>query len=775
MSDTLPPADRLRFKPYKGPAAGWGALRAVTDHWFESKQPFKNLYAMVKTNQSNGFDCPGCAWGESPESGMIKFCENGAKAVNWEATSRRVDAAFFEKYSVTELLQQDDYWLEFQGRITEPMVYDRRTDHYKPMGWEDAFALIARHLNGLESPNQASFYTSGRASNEAAYLYQLFVRAFGTNNFPDCSNMCHEASGVALIESIGTGKGTVTFADFDKADALFLFGQNPGTNHPRMLEPIRDAVKRGAQVAVFNPLKERGLERFQAPQDPLEMLTQTSSPLNTAYFRPALGGDMAAVRGMVKWLLQWDREALASGGEAVFDHDFIAQHTDGMEQYLAMVDATSWEQIEAQSGISRDILEQAARIHRDSKRVIICWAMGITQHKHSVATVQEIANLQLLRGQFGEGAGLCPVRGHSNVQGDRTVGIADEPPAALLDALEKRFGFTPPREPGYNVITTLQAMVAGKIKVFLALGGNFAQATPDTARTHEALGSCELTVQISTKLNRSHLICGNEALILPCLGRTDIDEQADGPQGVTVEDSFSMVHLSHGQLRPLSKQMRSEPAIIAGIAEATLGKTPVDWRALVENYDRIRDLIQDTIPGFDDFNARLKTPGGFYLGNPVRDRQWHTESGRAQLVSHALPATLVDAETLASGAKPDLVLQTLRSHDQYNTTIYGLHDRYRGVHGGRKVVFVNRADLERLGFQHGDKVDVVSLWRDGEERRVSDFTLLEYDVPAGQAAAYYPETNPLVPMDSYGDGSFTPTSKLIAIRLEKSSAPARIA
>ncbi|KYZ85919.1 CbbBc protein [Alcanivorax sp. KX64203] len=775
MSDTLPPADRLRFKPYKGPAAGWGALRAVTDHWFESKQPFKNLYAMVKTNQSNGFDCPGCAWGESPESGMIKFCENGAKAVNWEATSRRVDAAFFEKYSVTELLQQDDYWLEFQGRITEPMVYDRRTDHYKPMGWEDAFALIARHLNGLESPNQASFYTSGRASNEAAYLYQLFVRAFGTNNFPDCSNMCHEASGVALIESIGTGKGTVTFADFDKADALFLFGQNPGTNHPRMLEPIRDAVKRGAQVAVFNPLKERGLERFQAPQDPLEMLTQSSSPLNTAYFRPALGGDMAAVRGMVKWLLQWDREAQASGGEAVFDHDFIAQHTDGMEQYLAMVDTTSWERIEAQSGISRDILEQAARIHRDSKRVIICWAMGITQHKHSVATVQEIANLQLLRGQFGEGAGLCPVRGHSNVQGDRTVGIADEPPAALLDALEKRFGFTPPREPGYNVITTLQAMVAGKIKVFLALGGNFAQATPDTARTHEALGSCELTVQISTKLNRSHLICGNEALILPCLGRTDIDEQADGPQGVTVEDSFSMVHLSHGQLRPLSKQMRSEPAIIAGIAEATLGKTPVDWSALVENYDRIRDLIQDTIPGFDDFNARLKTPGGFYLGNPARDRQWHTESGRAQLVSHALPATLVDAETLASGAKPDLVLQTLRSHDQYNTTIYGLHDRYRGVHGGRKVVFINRADLERLGFQHGDKVDVVSLWRDSEERRVSDFTLLEYDVPAGQAAAYYPETNPLVPMDSYGDGSFTPTSKLIAIRLEKSRAPKRIA
>ncbi|UWN50751.1 putative oxidoreductase [Alcanivorax sp. ALC70] len=505
------------------------------------------------------------------------------------------------------------------------------------------------------------------------------------------------------------------------------------------------------------------------------MLTGGSSPLNTAYFRPALGGDMAAVRGMVKWLLQWDREALESGGEPVFDHAFIAEHTDGMDDYLAEVDATSWERIETQSGLSRGVIEHAARIHRDSKRVIICWAMGITQHKHSVPTIQEIANLQLLRGQFGEGAGLCPVRGHSNVQGDRTVGIADEPPAALLDALEKRFGFQPPREPGYNVITTLRAMVARKLKVFLALGGNFAQATPDTPRTHEALRSCDLTVQISTKLNRSHLVCGTEALILPCLGRTDIDRQAAGPQGVTVEDSFSMVHISHGQLKPLSEQMRSEPAIIAGIAEATLGKAPVDWSDLVADYDRIRDLIQDTIPGFENFNERLKHPGGFYLGNPARDRQWHTASGRARLARNPLPGSLVDDAILARGEEPDLVLQTLRSHDQYNTTVYGLHDRYRGVHGERKVVFANRADIQRLGFRPGDKIDLVSLWRDGVERRVSDFTLLEYDVPAGQAAAYYPETNPLVPMDSYGDGSFTPTSKLIAIRLEKNSAPARIA
>lgn len=768
-------ATPLRFTPYTGPAAGWGALRAVTDHWFESRQPLKNFYAMLKTNQNSGFDCPGCAWGDDPQARMIRFCENGAKAVNWEATSRRVGAAFFEKYSVSELLKQDDYWLEFQGRLTEPMVYDRQSDHYKPIHWDDAFALVARHLNNLDSPDQAAFYTSGRAGNEVAFLYQLFGRAFGTNNFPDCSNMCHEASGVALGQSIGTGKGTVTYTDFEKADALFLLGQNPGTNHPRMLETIRNAIKRGAQVAVFNPLRERGLERFQAPQNPLEMLTQTSSPLNTAYFRPALGGDMAAVRGMVKWLLQWDREATANQQKPIFDHDFIARNTEGMDDYLAQVDATPWEQIEAQSGLSRESLEQAAAIHRDSDKVIICWAMGITQHQYSVSTIQEIANLQLLRGQFGDGAGVCPVRGHSNVQGDRTMGIADRPPAALLDALEKRFAFTPPREPGYNVVTTLLAMVAHKIKVFVALGGNFAQATPDTSRTHEALRHCDLTVQISTKLNRSHLVCGDEALILPCLGRTDIDHQADGPQGVTVEDSFSMVHLSHGRLEPLSRQMRSEPAIIAGIAEATLGKTPVDWSALVENYDRIRELIQDCIPGFDDFNQRLKHPGGFYLGNAAREHQWRTASGKAQLVSNPLPETLVDAATLASGARPDLVLQTLRSHDQYNTTIYGLHDRYRGVHGGRKVVFVNRSDIQRLGHQPGDKVDLISLWRDGEERRISDFTLLEYDIPSGQAAAYYPETNPLVPMDSYGKGSFTPTSKLIAIRLEKSTSPPRIA
>ncbi|MGQ7816770.1 FdhF/YdeP family oxidoreductase [Metapseudomonas furukawaii] len=771
---SLQPVDP-RYKPYKGAAAGWGALKSVTRFWLDSKQPFKNLRALLKTNQNGGFDCPGCAWGDSPEDGRIKFCENGAKAVNWEATKRRVDAAFFARYSVTQLREQSDYWLEYQGRLTQPMRYDRASDHYVPVSWDEAFSLVARHLNALESPHQAEFYTSGRASNEAAYLYQLFVRAFGTNNFPDCSNMCHEASGVGLGLSVGVGKGSVTFHDFEHADAIFVFGQNPGTNHPRMLEPLREAVKRGAQVVCFNPLKERGLERFQHPQHALEMLSNGSRPLNTAFFRPALGGDMAALRGMAKFLLQWEREARAQGADPVFDHAFIAEHTDGVEAYLAEVDATPWAQIQQQSGLDLAEIETAARLYRNADKVIICWAMGITQHRHSVPTIQEIVNLQLLRGNVGRpGAGLCPVRGHSNVQGDRTMGINDRPPAALLDALEGRFGFKVPRQDGHNTVEAINAMLRGEARVFIGLGGNFAQATPDSARTHAALGNCALTVQISTKLNRSHLTVGEDALILPCLGRTDIDRQAEGPQAVTVEDSFSMIHASYGQLEPSSREMRSEPAIIAGIAKATLGDHPVDWEALVAHYDRIRELIADTIPGFADFNARLRNPGGFYLGNSASARRWDTASGRANFAAHRLPDDLVHEKVRSTGQEPHLILQTLRSHDQYNTTIYGLDDRYRGVRGQREVVFANEADIRRLGFEPGQKVDLVGLWDDGVERRVAGFSLLAFDIPAGQAAAYYPETNPLVPLESYGDGSYTPTSKFVAIRLEAARDSGRI-
>ncbi|MGE8409767.1 MAG: FdhF/YdeP family oxidoreductase [Pseudomonas sp.] len=764
-----------RYKPYHGAAGGWGALRSVAQAWIGSDNALKNIRALLKTNQNGGFDCPGCAWGDSPESGMVKFCENGAKAVNWEATKRRVDPAFFARHSISSLLAQSDYWLEYQGRLTDPMVYDPASDRYKPISWDDAFALIASHLKGLQSPDQAEFYTSGRASNEAAYLYQLFVRAYGTNNFPDCSNMCHEASGVALGQSVGVGKGTVTFDDFEHAEAIFVWGQNPGTNHPRMLEPLREAVKRGAQVVCINPLKERGLERFQHPQHPIEMLTNGDRPTNTAYFRPALGGDMAMMRGMAKFLLQWEREAQASGAEPVFDHAFIAEHTAAVDDYLAMVDASDWAQIVTQSGLSLADIEQAARMYVKARKVIMCWAMGITQHRHSVATIQEIANLMLLRGNLGQpGAGLCPVRGHSNVQGDRTMGINERPPVALLDSLERHFGFTVPRHNGHNTVEAIHAMLEGRAKVFIGLGGNFAQATPDTERTAQALRNCDLTVQISTKLNRSHLIHGKQALILPCLGRTDIDQQGEGPQAVTVEDSFSMVHASNGQLRPLSRHMRSEPAVIAGIAAATLGSHPVDWNWMIADYGRIRDLIAHTIPGFDQFNERLLNPGGFYLGNSAGQRLWKTASGKANFKANRLLDDLLHEGVRASGQVPDLIMQSMRSHDQYNTTIYGLDDRYRGVRGQRDVLFANEADIIRLGFNPGDKADIVSLWGDGLERRVKGFTLLAFDIPAGQAAAYYPEVNPLVPLESVGDGSHTPTSKFVAIRLQPASAEARI-
>ncbi|ENM5873896.1 FdhF/YdeP family oxidoreductase [Vibrio mimicus] len=756
------------IKEYPGPAAGWGALKAVTKSWLGSENGFRNLRAMLKTNQNGGFDCPGCAWGESPENGMVNFCENGAKAVNWEATSRLVDPEFFAQYSVSELSKQTDYWLEYQGRLSHPMRYDAQTDHYVEISWEDAFALVGKHLNALQSPDEAEFYTSGRASNEAAFLYQLFVRAFGTNNFPDCSNMCHEASAIGMFDSIGVGKGTVVFKDLELADAIFVIGQNPGTNHPRMLEPLREAVKRGAQVICLNPLKERGLERFQNPQHPIEMLSNGSEPTSSAYFRPALGGDMAVFRGMAKFLLQWDRQAQAQGDAPVFDHDFIREHTNGIEEYLSAVEQTSWEHITQQSGLSLEEIEVLARMYRRAERVVMCWAMGLTQHRHSVFTIQEVVNLQLLRGNVGKpGAGLSPVRGHSNVQGDRTMGINEKPPQFLLDALEKCFHFKVPRTHGHNAVLAIKAMEEKRAKVFVGLGGNFAQATPDTPRTHAAMRNCELTVHIATKLNRSHLVTGRDALILPCLGRTEIDIQANGPQGVTVEDTFSMVHLSYGQLKPRSPHLRSEAAILAGIAKATLGNFPIDWDWAIADYSHIRDLIADTIPGFQNFNQRVKNPGGFYLGNSAARREWNTASGKAQFSATTLPEQLVNENVTQRGDKPDLILQTLRSHDQYNTTLYGLDDRYRGVFGRRDVVFANEEDIRRLGFEPGDRVDLVTLWDDGLERRVNGFELVAYDVPAGQAAAYYPETNPLVPLDSYGERTFTPTSKFVAIKLEK--------
>ncbi len=753
------------IKPYTGAAGGWGSLEATTRYVIDSKQAFKNIRNLLRVNKSKGFDCPGCAWGDDNTS-TFSFCENGAKAVSWEATRKGIDAAFFAQHSVSTLYGQSDYFLEYQGRLTQPLRYDARTDRYAPVSWDDAFALIARHLRGLDHPDRLELYTSGRASNEASYLYQLFGRMFGTNNFPDCSNMCHEASGTGLKQSIGVGKGTIHLNDFEQADAIFVFGQNPGTNHPRMLHSLRHAADRGASIVTFNTLRERGLERFADPQNPLELLTPKSGRISSRYLQPNLGGDMAAVRGMVKALLETHRQQLAAGQPGLFDDAFIQAHTQGVEDYLAVVDATSWQHILRQSGLTEQQLREAADIYRRAERVICTWAMGVTQHKHSVAIVREIVNLQLLFGQLGKpGAGLCPVRGHSNVQGNRTMGIDEKPSAAMLDSLAAHFGFTPPRAPGHSTVEALEAMLRGEVKVLIALGGNLAAAAPDTARTEQAIRRCDLTVHIATKLNRSHLITGADALILPTLGRTERDMQATGSQYVTVEDSFSMVHASEGVNPPISDLQRSETAIVAGIADAVLGRDRLDWPRLAGDYNLIRDHIEATLPGFADFNRRCEQPGGFYLGNAAAGLRFNTPDGKAHFSAAALPETLFPQ---IAGQTVPFTLQTLRSHDQYNTTIYGMDDRYRGVYGQRDVVFVNADDLADLGLADGDRVDIETLWHDGVSRRVSGFKAISYDIPRGNLAAYYPETNPLVPLSSFGDGTHTPTSKSVPVRLARS-------
>ncbi len=647
---------KTEIKPYTAAAGGWGSLEATTRYVFDSKKVLSNLRNLMRVNKGRGFDCPGCAWGDDNHS-TFSFCENGAKAVSWEATRKAVEVDFFAQNSVSKLREQSDYFLEYQGRLTHPLRYNRATDHYEPIDWDAAYALIASHLKGLKSHDEADFYTSGRASNEASYLYQVFGRMFGTNNFPDCSNMCHEASGVGLKQSIGVGKGTIRLDDFEKADAIFVFGQNPGTNHPRMLHSLRHAADRGAKVVSFNTLRERGLERFADPQKPLEVVTTKSGRISAAYYQPNLGGDMAAVRGMVKALLEADRDRVASGQSTIFDAEFIAQNTAGVEEYLAVVDATSWEKITEQSGLSEAEIREAASIYVQAERVICTWAMGITQHKHSVPTVREITNLQLLFGQLGKpGAGLCPVRGHSNVQGNRTMGIDEKAPKALLDAMEKHFNFTPPRNPGHNTVEALEAMLTGDAKVLICLGGNLAAAAPDTLRTHRALSNLDLSVQISTKLNRSHLTPGREALILPTLGRTELDMQATGSQFITVEDSFSMVHASEGVGIPLSPEQRSETAIVCGIANAVLGDKFLDWMALADDYNLIRDHIEATIPGFSDFNARCDIKGGFYLGNAAAELNFNTPTAKANFSAAVLPDQLIPQGNQAA----PFTLQTLR-------------------------------------------------------------------------------------------------------------------
>lgn len=758
---------KTTIKPYKAAAGGWGSLEATTRFVFDSKQVLKNMRNLMRMNKARGFDCPGCAWGDDNKS-TFSFCENGAKAVTWEATRRYVDAHFFAKYSVAALYQQSDYFLEYQGRLTEPLRYHRETDRYQPISWDDAFRLIARHVHALDNPDQMELYTSGRASNEASWLYQLFGRMNGSNNFPDCSNMCHEASGIGLKRSIGVGKGTVRLDDFDYADAIFVFGQNPGTNHPRMLHSLRHAADHGAKIVTFNTLRERGLERFADPQKPLEVVTSKAGAISSTYYQPRLGGDMAAVRGMVKALAETHHAQLANGDKGLFDLAFIDTYTEGMQAYLDVVADTTWQQITQQSGLSEQQLREAAAIYQRAERVICTWAMGITQHKHSVDTVREIANLQLLFGQLGKkGAGLCPVRGHSNVQGNRTMGIDEKPSDAFLDSLRDHFGFEPPRGPGHNTVEALEAMLCGDVKVLIALGGNLAAAAPDSPRTEAALRRCALTVQISTKLNRSHLCPGAEdALILPTLGRTEQDIQASGPQFITVEDSFSMVHASEGVGKPIAETQRSETAIVAGIADAVLGNEKLDWLSLAADYHKIRDHIAATLPGFSDFNARCDIKGGFYLGNAAAELRFHTPGNKAQFSHARLPTSLFPP--LGNGVDAPFTLQTLRSHDQYNTTIYGLDDRYRGVYGQREVLFINEEDMAGLGLAAGVDVDIETLWNDGITRKVTGFKLVPYNIPRGNLAAYYPETNPLVPLSSFGDESGTPTSKSIPVTITRS-------
>ncbi len=718
---------------------------------------------LAQVNQRDGFDCPGCAWPENPRGRRLaEFCENGAKAVAEEATRRVVTPEFFARHSVADLAERPEYWLSQQGRLTQPMVLRPGQQHYRPIGWDEAYALIAERLRALAGPDEAVFYTSGRTSNEAAFLYQLLVRSFGTNNLPDCSNMCHESSGVALIEAIGVGKGSVTVADIENADLIVIAGQNPGTNHPRMLSVLEKAKAYGAKIIAVNPLPEAGLIRFRDPQT-FRGVAGSGVPVADEFVQIRLGGDMALFRGLARLLLEADQRAPGS----VVDREFIAAHCAGFDEYATAAGELDLDTVVQATGIERDQLDRVAAMLAGSERTVVCWAMGLTQHTHAVATIAEITNVLLLRGMIGKpGAGVCPVRGHSNVQGDRTMGIWEKAPENFLEALENRFGITVPRRHGYDTVDAIRAMRDGMVSVFIGMGGNFASATPDTAVTEAALGNCALTVQVSTKLNRSHVVPGRTALILPALGRTDRDMAGDRKQVVSVEDSMSMVHLSRGGLEPPGPEVRSEVAIICGLARALLGpEHPVPWERFAADYDAIRDEIAAVVPGCADYNRRVREPDGFQLPHPPRDsREFPTTTGRANFITEPLQWVPVPPGRL--------VLQTLRSHDQYNTTIYGLDDRYRGVKGGRRVVFINPDDIAELGLSPGDRVDLVSEFPESDgairQRRVRDFLVVSYPTPKGNAAAYYPETNPLVPLDHVAVKSNTPVSKAVIIKVEKS-------
>ena len=747
----------LQLSHPKQAAAGVEAILVSAKHMLAEMDPVRGVRALLGLNQVKGFDCPGCAWPDPDDdrSKIGEYCENGVKAIAEEATSKKLTAKFFQDNSVAELADLDDYTIGKKGRIAQPMYLPKNATHYEPISWDNAFKLIAKNLNELDSPNEAVFYTSGRTSNEAAFLYQLFVREFGTNNLPDCSNMCHESSGVALTESVGIGKGSVTLEDLYEAEVIIILGQNPGTNHPRMLSALQKAKENGCKIISVNPLPETGLIGFNNPQQ-IKGILGIKSQLTDLFLQVKINGDMALMKAIEQRLYEEEQKQPGT----IFDLEFIKEHTHNYSEFIAGINKDSIEDLLTAAGISHEQLEQTVDLLKYNKKIIACWAMGLTQHKNAVNTIQEIVNLLLLKGSIGKpGAGTCPVRGHSNVQGDRTMGIYEKPSKAFLNSIEKVFNFTPPQEHGLDVVDCIKAMDNGKAKIFFAMGGNFLSATPDTKFTAQALNKCKLTVQVSTKLNRSHLITGEEALILPTFGRSDKDILNGVEQFITCENSMGVVQMSKGNLKPVSKEFMSETLIVCNLAKAVFGtKTKVDWNLYASNYDYVRDAIEKTIPGFDHYNERVRKPGGFYLPNGSREGKFNTFSGKANFnVADVAFHKLADDE---------LAMMTVRSHDQFNTTIYGLNDRYRGVKNERRVIFMNKKDIASRDLKAGDVVDLYNF-HNGVERVARKFLIIEFSIPEGCTATYFPETNVLVPIDSVADKSNTPTSKYIVLKVRK--------
>ncbi len=734
-------------------AAGVPAVISTMKHGISKSGITGAISSLNRVNKFDGFDCPGCAWPDPDGHRTIaEFCENGAKAVADEATKKTITTEFFTQYTVQELSEKSDQWLNSQGRLSTPMILESGSNNYTPIGWNDAFDFIADELCSLTEPNEAIFYTSGRTSNEAAFLWQLLARGFGTNNLPDCSNMCHESSGFALSDSIGIGKGTVKLEDFNKADLILVVGQNPGTNHPRMLTALRDAKKNGASIISINPLIETGMKKFKHPQNPLEMLGLGKS-IADQHIRVKINGDLALFRGINNLLLK----------DEMYDSNFIANFTSNFDDYKESISQVEWSVIKEISGVSKSEIRALANIIAKSESMITCWAMGITQHHNSVETIQEIVNTHLIGGHIGrEGAGVCPVRGHSNVQGDRTVGINHVITPEFAERISQTTGIEVPLDHGFDAVNAANAMMENSDKIFFAMGGNFLSAMSDTKSISKAMTNCKLTVFISTKLNRNHLITGNQSLILPCLGRTEIDTQSSGPQFVSVENSMGIVHSSQGHMTPKSKYLLSEPAIVCGIANALESRrsfSSLNWTELCDNYDRIRDLIESTIDGFEDYNNRIKNKSGFYLPNPPRDNlEFKTDSSKANFRFNQI--------SYLEPQNDEFIMMTIRSHDQYNTTIYSDQDRYRGIKSGRRIVMMNPFDSKERQLRTGDKVDLISNFN-GELRKSKKWYVVEYDIPKGNLATYFPEANELIPLNSTAQGSNTPTSKSVIVKVEK--------